>query len=97
MPNLSIKDNNGFIPYTKTYEEDYLSFETILNGLGIISEYEEELFHIITAIYGSGPAWYLELSSKIAEAATNLGLSQDDSCLLYTSPSPRDKRQSRKP
>ena len=40
MPNLSIKDNNGFIPYTKTYEEDYLSFETILNGLGIISEYE---------------------------------------------------------
>ena len=43
MPNLSIKDNNGFIPYTKTYKEDYLSFETILNGLGIISEYEEEL------------------------------------------------------
>ena len=79
MPNLSIKDNNGFIPYTKTYEEDYLSFETILNGLGIISEYEEELFHIITAIYGSGPAWYLELSSKIAEAATNLGLSKNDS------------------
>ena len=51
MPNLSIKDNNGFIPYTKTYKEDYLSFETILNGLGIISEYEEEFFHIITAIW----------------------------------------------
>lgn len=79
MPNLSIKDNNGFIPYTKNYKEDYLSFVEMLSGLGIISEYEEELFHVITAIYGSGPAWYIELSSKIEEAAIKLGLSKNDS------------------
>lgn len=79
MPNLSIKNNTGFIPYTKTYKEDYLSFLEILSGLGQISEYEEDLFHIITAIYGSGPAWYLELSSKISEAAEELGLSKQDS------------------
>ena len=79
MPNLSIKNNTGFIPYTKTYKEDYLSILEILSGLGEISEYEEDLFHIITAIYGSGPAWYLELSSKISEAAEELGLSKQDS------------------
>ena len=79
MPNLSIKDNNGFIPYTKNYEKDYLSFLEVLNGLGSISEYDEELFHIITSIYGSGPAWYLELSSKIVEAALELGLSKSES------------------
>ena len=79
MPNLSIKNNNGFIPYTKTYQEDYLSFLELLSGLGSITEYEEELFHIITAIYGSGPAWYLELSSRIVESATKLGLSKSES------------------
>jgi len=79
MPNLSIRDNNGFIPYTKNYEEDYLSFLELLKNLGSIAEYDEELFHIITAIYGSGPAWYLDLSSKIVEAATELGLSKSES------------------
>ena len=84
MPNLSIKDNNGFIPYTKNYDADYLSFLEVLQGLGSISEYDEELFHIITAIYGSGPAWYLELSSKIVEVATQLGLSRIESNKIIT-------------
>ena len=71
MPNLSIKDNNGFIPYTKNYEDDYLGFIKCLNELGKTAEYPENLFDIITAIYGSGPAWYFELSSKIVDAAEN--------------------------
>ena len=78
MPNLSIKKNTGFIPYTKNYEDDYLSFLKILNGLGSISEYDEELFHVITSIYGSGPAWYLELSAKIVEAGQKLGLEKTE-------------------
>ena len=52
MPNLSIKNNSGFIPYTKNYNEDYLSFLSILNELGETSEYDESLFHVITSIYG---------------------------------------------
>jgi pyrroline-5-carboxylate reductase len=78
MPNLSIKENIGFIPYTKNYEDDYLLFLKVLNGLGTISEYDEKLFHIITSIYGSGPAWYLELSSKIVEAAEKSGLEKTE-------------------
>ena len=39
-----------------------------------------------------------EVANKIAESgATAALLTQPDSCLLYTSPSPRDKRQSRMP
>ena len=36
------------------------------------------MFDIITAIFGSGPAWYFELSSKITDAATKLGMETDD-------------------
>ena len=78
MPNLSIKENNGFIPYTKNYQDDYLSFLEVLGCLGAISEYDEKLFHIITSIFGSGPAWYLELSSKIVEAAEQSGLEKSE-------------------
>ena len=78
MPNLSIKANNGFIPYTKNYQEDYLSFLEVLGGLGTIAEYDESLFHIITSVFGSGPAWYLELSSKIVQAAELLGLDKSE-------------------
>ena len=78
MPNLSIKNNSGFIPYTKNYNEDYLSFLSILNELGETSEYDESLFHVITSIYGSGPAWYFELSAKIVDAATSSGLDNSE-------------------
>ena len=78
MPNLAIKNNSGFIPYAKNYDEDYLYFIEKLNHLGQTNEYPEDLFDIITAIFGSGPAWYFELSSKIKDAASKLGMETDD-------------------
>ena len=78
MPNLAIKNNSGFIPYAKNYQEDYLHFIEKLNHLGQTYEYPEDLFDVITAIFGSGPAWYFELSSKITDAATKLGMEPDD-------------------
>lgn len=78
MPNLAIKNNSGFIPYAKNYDEDYLYFIEKLNHLGQTNEYPEDLFDIITAIFGSGPAWYFELSSKITDAASKLGMETDD-------------------
>ena len=78
MPNLAIKNNSGFIPYAKNYDEDYLYFIEKLNHLGQTNEYPEDLFDIITAIFGSGPAWYFELSSKITDAASKLGMKTDD-------------------
>ena len=82
MPNLAIKNNSGFIPYTKNYEGDYLDFIEKLNHLGKTKEYSEDLFDIITAIFGSGPAWYFELSSKITDAAEKLGMEKREAKLL---------------
>lgn len=82
MPNLSISNNSGFIPFTKNYEEDYLGFISKLNLLGEAHEYSEDLFDIITAIFGSGPAWYFELSSKITDSAVNLGMKKEDAKLI---------------
>ncbi len=78
MPNLAISKNSGFIPFTRNYKEDYLNFVETLNTLGSTQEYDEGLFHIITAIYGSGPAWYFELSAKIVDSAVNLGMDESD-------------------
>ncbi len=82
MPNLSISNNSGFIPFAKNYEEDYLGFISKLNLLGETHEYSEDLFDIITAIFGSGPAWYFELSSKITDSAVNLGMKKEDAKLI---------------
>ena len=84
MPNLAIKQKSGFIPFTRNYTDDYLNFVEILNTLGSTQEYDESLFHIITAIYGSGPAWYFELSAKIVNSAVNLGMDESDAKILVS-------------
>ena len=114
MPNLLIRNNKGFIPYSKNYENDYLDFiQSTLNHLGRTKEFSEQYFPVITALSGSGPAWFFLLSNELINAGNKLGLSNQESeilvneiikglpelisCLLYTSPSPRDRTRSRMP
>jgi len=79
MPNILIRKNNGFIPYVKNYDGDYLSFlEIALSSLGTTKEVDEQLFPIVTAISGSGPAWYYELSRQLTNSATQLGMDEVD-------------------
>ena len=79
MPNLLIRQNNGFIPFSKNYEDDYLGFEkNVLQKLGSIRQFEEKDFPVLTALSGSGPAWYYELSKNLVSAGVDLGLSEDD-------------------
>ena len=83
MPNLLIKDNNGFIPYASNYDDDYLAFKVkVLEGLGVIKEFEEDMFPLITALSGSGPAWFYELSSQLVNSGQELGLSFDDAEMI---------------
>ncbi len=50
MPNLLIRKNNGFIPFVKNYDDDYLSFiEITLSSLGLTKEFTEQLFPLVTA------------------------------------------------
>ena len=80
MPNLLIQDKTGFIPFTTNYEGDYLNFiHKILENLGTVKEVDESMFAIITALSGSGPAWFYELSNQLVNSGTELGLSLKDS------------------
>lgn len=83
MPNLLIGQNNGFIPYAKNYKDDYLNFEAeTLSSLGTIKEFNEQLFPVLTALSGSGPAWFYELSKSLVSAGVDLGLHEDDADFL---------------
>ena len=83
MPNLLIKKNNGFIPFVKNYEGDYINFELeVLSFLGNIKEFDEDLFPLITSLSGSGPAWYYELSQQLIEAGSDQGMNEKDAELL---------------
>ena len=83
MPNLLIKKNNGFIPFVKNYEGDYINFELeVLSFLGNIKEFDEDMFPLITSLSGSGPAWYYELSQQLIEAGSDQGMNEKDAELL---------------
>ncbi len=83
MPNLLIGEKNGFIPFTSNYEGDYLNFiHNILKNLGTVKKVDESMFAIVTALSGSGPAWFYELSNQLVNAGTELGLSLKDSELI---------------
>jgi|TARA_B100002052_G_scaffold141059_1_gene129263 pyrroline-5-carboxylate reductase len=83
MPNLLIEEKNGFIPFTSNYEGDYLNFiHNILKNLGTVKKVDESMFAIVTALSGSGPAWFYELSNQLVNAGTELGLSLKDSELI---------------
>jgi len=77
MPNLLISKNNGFIPFVKNYDNDYLGFiEIAVSSLGLTREFTEQLFPLVTALSGSGPAWYYELSRQLTNSATQLGMNE---------------------
>ena len=83
MPNLLIGNNKGFIPYVSNYDGDYFTFnENVLEKLGVTKEFDEDMFPLITALSGSGPAWYYELSSQLVNSGQELGLSLDDSEMI---------------
>ena len=83
MPNLLIRENNGLIPFVKNYDGDYLNFiDVALSFLGNTAEFDEELFALITAISGSGPAWFYELSNQLVNSATKLGMNENDATNL---------------
>ncbi len=83
MPNLLIRTNKGFIPYSKNYENDYLDFiQSTLNNLGSTKEFSEKYFPVITALSGSGPAWFFMLSNELVQAGHQLGLSSQESEML---------------
>ena len=80
MPNTPGSIGEGFTGYTPGAElnsDDKISIEKILGSLGEVLEVEEPWIDKITAITGSGPAYFFEFTAALAEAGKKLGFSEE--------------------
>jgi len=77
MPNLALRANAGMCalcPAAKTPEKDLKAVERILAGAGATVVLKERDFDAVTALSGSGPAYFAYMEEAMAEAGTALGL-----------------------
>ena len=72
------------------HETEVLESEQVLGGY----DYDELSESLATSLMGSD---IYESSYNVLSLMSSMQDTQGDDCLLYTSPSPRDKRQSRMP
>lgn len=86
MPNLPVRHGKGvtgWIASDAVSSEDRQSVQEILSPLGVLMEVEsEDQLNALTAISGSGPAYFFALCEHLAEAAQALGFSPAQSELL---------------
>ncbi len=83
MPNTPALVNEGMSAVCKgklASEDDVKIASDIFKSVGKVIETEEKYIDIITAISGSGPAFYYYIIDEIAKAGESLGLDYD-TCL----------------
>jgi len=80
MPNTSaaIGKSATAVAWNKAMNVDMknLVFD-LLEAIGIVKEVEEDKLHTVTALSGSGPAYFYYLAEALEEAAITSGLSKD--------------------
>lgn len=82
MPNLSLTKGSGVIGIAKTAEIDEkrkAMLEEILEGMGIVAWMGENHIDALTALTGSGPAFFAEFVEASIQAGVLLGISHDES------------------
>lgn len=80
MPNLPLLANRGMSAITagrRATGEDMKKARGIFAGLGEVAEVRENLMDAVTALSGSGPAYYFLFTSLLAEAGEASGLRKD--------------------
>ncbi len=65
--------------------EDLKYVATMFRELGGVVEVEESLLDAVTAVSGSGPAWFFRFVEALEKAAVDLGLSPVDAATLVRS------------
>lgn len=63
-------------------EDDVLVVESIFNAIGITERVTEEQIDAVTAVSGSGPAYFLYLAECLSEAGVSAGLSKEQATRL---------------
>ena len=87
MPNTPalVKEGmSGVCKGTYATEEDAEFVMKLLSGIGKCIEISENQIDIVTAISGSGPAFFYQVIEDMARAGEKLGLDYDKSLLLAT-------------
>ena len=87
MPNTPALVKEGMSGVCKgefAAEEDVEFVMKLLSGIGKCIEVEESQIDIVTAISGSGPAFFYKVIEDMARAGEKLGLDYDKSLLLAT-------------
>jgi pyrroline-5-carboxylate reductase len=80
MPNICVKVGEGIIGITSNNivtKEERGKVQKILSPLGHFVEAGEELMDAITALGGSGPAFFLLFLEAMIDAGVKIGLARD--------------------
>ncbi|MGN0854877.1 MAG: pyrroline-5-carboxylate reductase [Kiritimatiellia bacterium] len=85
MPNLALRANAGMCAIAaapKTPAKDVKAVEKILGGAGATVVLEEKDFDAVTALSGSGPAYFAYMEEAMVEGGVRLGLRPEVARLL---------------
>ena len=74
----------GVCKGSKATDEDLILIESLLKSLGKCISVEESQMDIVTAISGSGPAFFYQVIEDMARAGEKLGLDYEKSLTLAT-------------
>ncbi|MGA1868645.1 MAG: pyrroline-5-carboxylate reductase [bacterium] len=67
-----------------TEEKDLITAKNLFESVGTVMILEEKYINIVTAISGSGPAYYFLIVEAIADGGVRMGLSKSTALLLAT-------------
>lgn len=85
MPNLAahVSESATAISYGKNIDEKNIEMTNrILSSIGTVETVNEKQMNLVTALSGSGPAYFYLLSEYLAKAAVELGMDEKTAKLL---------------
>ncbi len=82
MPNLGAKVGASMTVVTGSDANSLLLAQKILSGCGKTLELSEKYFDLVTAVSGSGPAYFFLLMEELIKSAVSEGLSEDKASQL---------------
>ena len=85
MPNMLIENASGFIALTSKSKKLVKDFLSIFSTVADIKEIPEDMFDVVTATAGSGPAWIYSYINNLVKAGCKNGLKEEESKAIVLS------------